>query len=71
MVAEIDDSALVKAFGQDGRGAFAMSDSIRDEICHPYNVQEIGRTVDIETRIFALTHSAGRANHAVDRLFEM
>ncbi len=69
VVAEIDDSALVKAFGQDGRGVFAMSDSIRDEVCHQYDVKEIGRTTAIELRIFALTHTAGREHQAVDRLF--
>jgi LysR family transcriptional activator of nhaA len=69
VVAEIDDSALVKAFGQDGRGVFAMSDSVRDEVCHQYEVVEIGRTNDIESRVFALTHSAGRENLAVNHLF--
>jgi LysR family transcriptional regulator, transcriptional activator of nhaA len=46
VVAEFDDSALLKYFGQAGAGFFAAPSAIADYICKQYDVEKVG---DIET----------------------
>jgi LysR family transcriptional activator of nhaA len=46
IVAEFDDSALLKYFGQAGAGFFAAPSAIADYICKQYDVEKVG---DIET----------------------
>jgi LysR family transcriptional regulator, transcriptional activator of nhaA len=46
IVAEFDDSALLKYFGQAGAGFFAAPSTIADYICKQYDVEKVG---DIET----------------------
>jgi LysR family transcriptional regulator, transcriptional activator of nhaA len=55
IVAEIEDSALLKAFGQDGVGAFAGQTVIEREIARQYRVRPIGRTTDLRERYYAIT----------------
>ena len=55
VVGDFDDSALLKAFGQRGRGVFAMPSVIEDEVCRQFDVSVIGRTDDIETCFYAIS----------------
>ncbi len=68
VVAEIADSGLLKAFGQDGRGVFAMPEAVRDEIERQYGVECVGIADGVEARAFALTTDAGATNRGIQAL---
>ncbi len=55
IVAEFDDSALIKVFGSDGLGFFAVHNIIAEQISARYGVQEIGRTDERSERFYAIT----------------
>lgn len=55
MVAEFDDSALLKVFGQAGRGLFAGPTAIEKEIRQQYDVVVVGRADGVVERFFAIT----------------
>src|SRR5690606_8870227 len=42
IVAEFDDSALMKAFAQSGTGAFVAPTTIADTVCHQYGLAVVG-----------------------------
>ena len=46
IVAEFDDSALAKDFGEDGLGVFAAPTVIETEVLHHYRVRVVGRVGD-------------------------
>ncbi|MEM9172228.1 MAG: transcriptional activator NhaR [Pseudomonadota bacterium] len=54
-VAEIDDSAMLKAFGEAGRGIFAAPSVIEQEICRMYNAIVIGRTGEITEHYYVIS----------------
>ncbi len=54
-VGEFDDSALLKAFGQAGHGAFAAPTAIGDEIERQYAVEAVGRAEGLFERFYAIT----------------
>jgi len=55
IVAEFDDSALLKSFGQAGYGVFAGPSLIEKEISSQYQVDIIGRAKDLKERYYAIT----------------
>jgi LysR family transcriptional activator of nhaA len=55
VVAEIEDSALLKAFGQDGLGAFPAPRVVRDQVIRQYGVRELGVARGVTERFFAIT----------------
>jgi LysR family transcriptional activator of nhaA len=55
IVAEFDDSALMKAFGQAGDGVFAAPTTIADYVCRQYGVRLLGEVPDARARIYAIT----------------
>ena len=55
VVAELDDSALVKIFAEKGTGLFVAPTSIESELTSRYNVQPLGILDSLTTSIFALT----------------
>ncbi|HYD52246.1 MAG TPA: transcriptional activator NhaR [Gemmatimonadaceae bacterium] len=54
-VAEIEDSALLKAFGQGGAGLFAAPSAVEAEIRKQYGVQVVGRTDAVRERFYAIS----------------
>lgn len=54
VLAEIEDSALVKAFGQEGRGVFVMPLSLSREVERRYQVQCIGHAASVEACVYAV-----------------
>lgn len=70
IVAEVADSGLVKALGQEGRGVFAMPAAVQDEVERQYDVVAIGAADGVEARVFALTTEAGESNPAVRALLD-
>ena len=55
IVAEFADSALLKAFGQEGHGAFPAPTAIEDEIKRQYGVQIVGRVDEMRERFYAIS----------------
>lgn len=54
-VAEFDDGALMKAFGQEGFGIFIAPTDIEAEIKRQYKVTVIGRADEVEETFYAIT----------------
>jgi LysR family transcriptional regulator, transcriptional activator of nhaA len=55
VVGEFDDSALMKAFGQRGAGAFIGPTVLESEIETQYGVKTLGRTAEIVEQYYAIT----------------
>jgi len=55
VVAEFDDSALMKAFGQSGAGIFPAPAAMALEIEAHYGVALLGQTEDMRERFFAIS----------------
>ncbi len=55
VIAEFDDSALMKAFGQEGAGIFVAPAAIRAEVERQYRVTEIGRVDEVKERFYAIS----------------
>ncbi|MFC1774194.1 transcriptional activator NhaR [Pseudomonadota bacterium] len=55
MIAEFDDSALMKAFGQDGAGIFIAPAAIEAEVEWQYQVTAIGRVDEVQEHFYAIS----------------
>lgn len=55
VVGEFEDSALMKAFGQAGVGAFVAPDAIEREVVRQYDVRTIGRIDEVRERFYAIS----------------
>ena len=70
IVAEIDDSALLKAFGEAGYGLFAGPSVIEDEICKMYSMSVVGQTDEITEQFFAISPERRIKHPVVVRIIE-
>lgn len=55
VVAEFEDSALLKVFGAEGLGVFAGPSIVEREIERQYDVQAIGRAEEVRERFYAIS----------------
>ena len=55
IVAEFDDRALMKAFGEANAGIFTSPTAVEDDVVGKYGVQVIGRTSDINESFYAIS----------------
>jgi len=55
MIAEFDDSALMKAFGQEGAGIFIAPAAIKAEVEWQYQVTAIGQIDEVKERFYAIS----------------
>ncbi|MDH4080098.1 MAG: transcriptional activator NhaR [Nitrospira sp.] len=55
IIGEFEDSATLKAFGQEGHGLFPGSTVMEKEICQQYRVQVVGRLDSVKQRFYAIT----------------
>jgi LysR family transcriptional regulator, transcriptional activator of nhaA len=55
IVAEFEDSALLKVFGSDGVGIFAAPTVVENKVISQYDVQLLGRVKDIRERFYAIS----------------
>ncbi len=55
VVAEFDDTALLKAFAQEGVGLFSAPVLVADDICKTLGVKSIGRTDEVREQAFAIS----------------
>ncbi len=66
VVAEIDDSALVKALGETGHGFFAAPAAQEAAITTQYRVRLLGRCQGVVERFYVITLAGGPLNPAVN-----
>jgi len=69
-IAEIEDSALLKVFGQHGAGIFAAPIVVADEIRGTHGVQGVGRTDEVREEFYAITVERRIKNPAVAAIAE-
>ena len=55
IVAEFDDSALTKLFGQAGYGIFTTPTIVENHVLQTYQVEVIGRTADVTEQLYLIT----------------
>ena len=55
MVAEFEDRALMKAFGEAAAGIFTTPTAVESDVLSKYSVTVIGRTEDVKERFFAIS----------------
>jgi LysR family transcriptional activator of nhaA len=55
IVAEIEDSALLKVFGQHGEGVFAAPEAVAADVRKRHGVQVVGRSDAVRERFYAIT----------------
>src|SRR5690606_15166738 len=65
VVAEFEDSALLKVFGGDGLGIFAAPSVVEAEVTAVYGVEVLGRAPEIRERYYAITVERRLENPAV------
>lgn len=70
IVAEFDDSALLKMFGQEGHGVFAVPSSIAEHINQRYGVICFGHTMDITERYYAICSERTSKSDIVQHLLD-
>ena len=79
IIAEFEDSALLKVFGEAGEGIFPMPTAIEDRIKQQFNVHLVGRIPDVLDKFYAIS-AEKRVHHeatllivkqARNRLFEL
>ena len=66
IVGEFDDAALMKAFGQAGRGFFPAPAVLASEVEAQFGVREVGRTSSVREAFYAIT-SERRITHPAIR----
>jgi LysR family transcriptional activator of nhaA len=70
IVGEFDDSALMKAFGEQGAGVFVGPTVIAGEIRRQYRVQPIGEIEAIRERFYAISYERRIKHPAVVAIAE-
>ena len=70
VVAEFDDSALMKTFGQDGVGVFPTPSVMEVEVKRQYGVHVVGRADEIRARFYAISPERRLKNPAVSAICE-
>ncbi len=70
IVAEFDDSALMKAFGQEGVGIFLAPTALEQEVMQQYSVKAIGQTDDIKESFYAISVERRVINPIVSAVIE-
>jgi LysR family transcriptional activator of nhaA len=70
VVAEFEDRALMKAFGEAGAGIFTSPTTVEDDVVAKYGVRVIGRTEDIKERFYAISAERRIKHPAVSAITE-
>ena len=65
VVAEFEDSALLKVFGQHGHGFFPAPSVIAREVCKNYGVRAVGRAETVVEHFYAISVERRIKHHAV------
>ena len=70
IVAEFDDSALLKYFGQAGAGFFAAPAAISDYICRQYDVEKVGHIETVMDELYVITTERRLTHPAIIAIVE-
>ncbi|MEZ5571112.1 MAG: transcriptional activator NhaR [Halioglobus sp.] len=70
LVAEFEDSALMKVFGQAGNGLFPSPAAISDEVELMYHARRIGSPIPVQEAYFAISPERKLKHPAVLRIIE-
>lgn len=70
VVAEFDDSALLKFFGQTGRGVFCVATCVERDVLAQFDVAIVGRVDSITDRYYGITPERRIKHPAVDTVLE-
>ncbi|MDX9886528.1 LysR family transcriptional regulator [Thauera sp.] len=70
IVAEFDDSALMKAFAQSGTGAFVAPTTIADTVCHQYGLEAVGEIAEVSSEVYAITTERRLSHPAMQAIRE-
>ena len=70
VVAEFEDSALLKVFGADGLGIFPAPTVIETDVSRQYGVQVLGRVPEVRERFYAISIERKLKNPAVVAISE-
>jgi len=65
VVAEFDDTALLKAFAEEGAGAFAAPTLVASDICKRFGVKVVGASDDVREQVFAISAERRLSHPAV------
>ena len=70
IVAEFEDRALMKAFGEAGSGVFTSPTAVKDDVLQKYGVEVIGETEEISERFFLISAERHIKNPALSLITE-
>ena len=70
VVAEFEDRALMKAFGEADAGIFTSPTAVEDDVVAKYGVRVIGRTDEIKERFYAISAERRIKHPAVSAITE-
>lgn len=70
VVAEFEDSALLKVFGTDGVGIFPAPTVLETDVVRQYGVQVVGRAPEVRERFYAISVERKLKNPAVVAISE-
>ena len=68
IVGEFDDSALMKAFGQAGKGAFIAPSAIANQVAKQFNVEIFGATEQVQEQFYMITSERKISNPNVQSM---
>ena len=55
IVAEFEDRALMKAFGEAGAGVFTSPTAVEDDVVAKYGVKVVGQSDELQERFYAIS----------------
>jgi LysR family transcriptional activator of nhaA len=70
VVAEFEDRALMKAFGEAGTGIFTSPTAVEEDVIAKYGVSVIGRTEEIKESFYAISAERRIKHPAVSAITE-
>jgi LysR family transcriptional activator of nhaA len=70
IVAEFEDRALMKAFGEGGAGIFTTPSAVKEDVLQKYGVEVIGETDELSERFFLISAERHIKNPAVSLINE-
>ncbi|MGB5454630.1 MAG: LysR substrate-binding domain-containing protein, partial [Gammaproteobacteria bacterium] len=70
VIAEFEDRALMKVFGESGTGVFTTPTAVEQDVLDKYRVKVIGRTEEIKESYFAISAERRIKHPAVSAITE-
>lgn len=71
VVAEFDDRALMKAFGERGAGVFTSPTAVENDVLQKYGVKLIGRSEELTERYYVISAERRIKNPAVSAITDV